>query len=1036
MLDQARQYLARVIPWPAAGEEGFVNIHWTFPPTKPRKDGKPAWTGRAVRTMKEAVSTLEFALKSADTLDIYACMSMQSSAEAKVTQKKGWKYNKAIKLTENAMGLKSFFVDIDIKPVQLDDTGKPKPVQKGYPTPTELINALADFIVKTGLPKPTMMVHSGGGVHVYWIVDRAMAPAEWLPIAHSLAEAARQLDLRCDTQCTIDAARVLRIPDTLNRKESTPRHVRFLGTPLDFDYSVDRIRNAIAAYQPTKGAVAVAAPTAIDRTLFPLRAPITAESELQASIDDLHPTPQLANVLPACGFLLDSVKTGGANNDNPLWNLTTLIATFTDGGRIDAHLMANRHAEYSKDETDALFDRKQHEKTQRGLGWPSCTAIAGAGARACSNCAFRTHGKSPLNFEQRPVTAATGHGNGPGAGAGGGSPQPQATAFGPAITQAYSQPLVSPTAGPANADIPVGYQRDAQGVVSRIMTDPANPGQTILVRISDYPMLDAWLQNDPRVLHFDTVVDRNRVTQIDLPLEVICTNEMRKVLQSQGIMLNAGDKYAGDFYVAWVTKLQQIKDAVNSSPFGWLNRAGNLDGFVFGDKLWTPTGSEPAATPNVVLAQRYRPKGTDAFWLDAAKLVCGTGRPDLETIVASAFAAPLVQFTGHKGALLSAFSRESGIGKSTAITIAQAVWGNPVKGIQGLTDTENAVMGIVGEIKSLPLYWDELKTDQDTKKFVKMTFQISSGKGKSRMDSRAQLKEPGDWQTLVISASNESLIDHVVSQTATTAAGLMRIFEYRVTPQTAIGRVPTSDATIRLSKLNNNYGHVGLRYAQFLGANHARIAVEMAALAKQVETETGADQEERFWVSVIACILLGAHYASQIGYAVFDEGALKTFMYDALKGMREHRTNQTVDLDKSLNVSAILNNFFKHVKKNGSWLVTNRIHVGAGKPPRPPSPLATQIIYPTDVQRLHGVDVQVGVQNQLLRISSAALGQWCKTQEVNKINLVEALAKSVTLTHVKSARMGAGTAVAGANEHILEIDLTSSKDLDFVSDML
>ena len=549
-------------------------------------------------------------------------------------------------------------------------------------------------------------------------------------------------------------------------------------------------------------------------------------------------------------------------------------------------------------------------------------------------------------------------------------------------------------------------------------------------------MLNAWLQNDPKVLHFETTgVERNKTSLVDLPLEVAATNEMRKVLQAQGFMLSAKDTNSGEFFVAWITRLQQIKDMVSSSPFGWLNRHGQLDGFVFGDRLWTPSGSEPAATANQVLAQRYRPKGSDTYWLDAAKLVCGTARPDLEALVASAFAAPLVQFTGHKGALMSAFSRESGIGKSTAVAIAQAVWGNPVKGIQGLTDTENAVMGIVGELKSLPLYWDELKSEQQTKKFVNMTFQISSGKGKSRMDSKANLREPGDWQTLVISASNESIIDHVVSQTSTTAAGLMRVFEYKVAPPNGHGRVATSDATIRLSKLNNNYGHVGLRYAQFLGANHARIAAEMETLAKQVETETAADQEERFWVSVIACILLGGRYCVEIGYPVFDEAALKVFMYQALTEMREHRRTQTVDLDQSINVSAILNRFFDDVKKNGSWLISSRIHVGVGKPPKS-GPGAVNILYPPDPSRLNGVHVQVGVDNKLLRISSSALGQWCKKADVNKVNLVDALGKAAKVDKLKNARMGSGTHYAGANEHIIEVDLTTSTDLDFVSDML
>jgi len=991
---------------------------------------------------------LGFALKAgSNTLDVYACMSMQANATPKVSAK-NFKYNSPIRLSENAVSLKSFFIDIDLKAVQLDPaTGQPKAIQKGYPTWDELVSALASFIHKTKLPKPTMMIHSGGGVHVYWCVNQPLPPHEWLPIAASLAEATRQEGLRCDVQCTIDAARILRIPDTFNHKEAAPRHVRFIGTPVDFDYTVDRIRVPLASYPPTTGAAASGPPAAfIDRALFPPRAPVTEACELQGGVDLLRAPLKLDSLLPACGFLATTVANGGADNSNPLWNLTTLIATFTEGGRADAHRMSKGHASYTPQETDAEFDRKNREKSERGLGWPSCSAISGSGATACSGCTFRTHGKSPLNFEQRSPQVPAGQGTAAGAPPSNGNGALTTTAFGMAApvqtsmgvaanAAAHGAPAGTQT-GAALNDLPAGFQRSATDIICKIVDDPNNPGGKMLLPVCDYPMRDAWLQNDPKVLHFESVVERGKITQVDLPLEVAATNEMRKCLQSQGVMLPTKDTGIGEFFVGWINQLQKIKDMVNSSPFGWLNRHGTLDGFVFGDRLWTPTGTTSSSWQRCVLAQRYRPKGSDIFWLDAAKLVCGVGRPDLEALVASAFAAPLVQFTGHKGALMSAFSRESGIGKTTAVVIAQSVWGNPVKGIQGLTDTENAVMGIVGEIKSLPLYWDELKTDQDTKKFVKMTFQISSGKGKSRMNSKAELREPGDWQTLVISASNESLIDHVVSQTNTTSAGLMRIFEYRVAPPSSAGRVATSDATIRLSKLNNNYGHVGLKYAQFLGGNHSQIATDMAALAKQIEQETSADQEERFWVSVIACILLGARYAGQIGYSVFDEAALKTFMYKALADMRGHRRDQTVDLDQSINVSAILNSFFKEAKRNGTWLVTSRVHVGQGKPPKPPNPNAVRLIYPADPSHLKGVDVQVGVDNQLMRISSAALGAWCKKNEINKINLVEALCKVVTVNPVKNARMGAGTSHAGANEHIIELDLTSSKDLDFVSDML
>ena len=1045
MLDQAREYLARVIPWPAPGESGFVNIHWTFPPTRPNAGGKAIWTGRAVTSVAEAAKALDWALKSPDTLDVYACMSSQAQAQPKASRKAGsnFTWNAPVRLAQNALALKSFFLDIDLKPTQVDEHGHPSPNQKGYTTIEELGLALAGFIKAMDFPKPTMLVHSGGGLHVYWIMDRALTPDEWLPYAHALAEATKQHGLRCDTQCTVDSARVLRIPDTFNRKQSTPRNVRFIGTPVDFDYSVERI---VSRLEPYKTARSFPAAGGIDVNLFPRLEPYVGLSELQSNLDTVYPSPDLSLVAGACAFVSGAISTGGADLDNPLWNLTTLISTFTKGGRADAHLMGNKHASYSPQETDEFFDRKDRERLERGLGWPSCNSISAAGAKACRSCAFFAQGKSPLNFEQRNAGVAAGQVHGAAAPTGGGAQTTAGTtpaftsiAFGTvgqqsAVPSQFTNPQVP--VGPSNQDIPVGYTRTPAGIVCKVVADPANPGNNIQIPVTDYPMLNAWIEgkgkDHDKILHFESVVERNTTTQIDLPLEVIATNEMRKCLQAQGLMITSTDKLSGDFYVAWVKQLQRLKDAVTSSPFGWLNTAGQIDGFVFGDKLWTTKGSEPAAVGSPKLAMRYRPKGSDQYWLDAAKLVTQQGRADLEAVVASAFAAPLVLFTGHKGMLMSAFSRESGIGKSTAVAIAQAVWGNPVKGVQGLNDTENAVMNIVGEIKSLPLYWDELKTDQDTKKFVKMTFQISAGKEKSRMNAKAELREPGEWQTLVISASNESLVDHVTSQTLTTEAGLMRIFEFNVAKSNS-GKVDTSEATIRLSQLNNNYGHVGLKYAQFLGSNHAQIATDMKDLSKTIEHETKAQQEERFWVSLVACILLGARYAARIGYPVFDEKALKAFMYESLGHMRNHRSSQTVDLDKSINVSSIMNRFFNDMKRDNRWLVTNRIHVGQGKPPKPPHPGAVKVLFPMDTTRLNGIAVQVGQDNSLLRISSPAFGEWCKKAEINRQNILEALGKAVKMVPV-NGKLGSGSGLAGASEHMYELDLTTSTDFDFTNE--
>lgn len=576
--------------------------------------------------------------------------------------------------------------------------------------------------------------------------------------------------------------------------------------------------------------------------------------------------------------------------------------------------------------------------------------------------------------------------------------------------------------------------RAASGIVSRITVDPNNPSMQISTPISDYPLMNAWLQNEPRMLHFDSVVDRNRIGQISVDLECLATTEMRKVLQRQGFMLKANDKTAGDFFVSWVQKLQQMKDSVASAPFGWQDKNGQTEGFIYGGQLWTPNGSSPSATANPVINQQYRPKGSDAYWLDAVKLVTSQGRPDLEAIVASAFAAPLVMFTGHLGMLMSAYSKESGIGKSTALRIAQAVWGDPIRAVQSLSDTQNSVMAKIGNVRSLPVYWDELKTDEDTKKFVNMTFQIAQGKEKSRLNQHAQMKEPGHWQTLVVSASNDSLIDHVTQQTQTTLAGLYRIFEYTVKPSSvSVGKVDTSEATIRLSKLNNNYGSVGLKYAAWLGSNFQQCEVDMAALSKQLNIEVGAQQEERFWVSLVATILLGARYANALGYAVFDEPALKTFMVASLDNMRNLRGQQTVDLTRSINVSSIMAQFLKDMQAANKVIWTDRIHISPGRPPLHTSPNAVKILRPSDQSRLNGVAVQIGQNDKLMRISSATFGEWLKKSGKSRHLLMEALHASMATSSVVGF-LGGGTGLAFAKENILQIDLSSSNDLNFIDE--
>jgi Bifunctional DNA primase/polymerase, N-terminal len=106
-----------------------------------------------------------------------------------------------------------------------------------------------------------------------------------------------------------------------------------------------------------------------------------------------------------CPFIRQALETGGKDYTQPMWNLSTLCATFLEDGHALAHKMGKGHPGYSRETTETLYERKGRERRDKGLGWPSCAAIQSAGSRACGTCPHLAKGKSPLNLT-RPISIA------------------------------------------------------------------------------------------------------------------------------------------------------------------------------------------------------------------------------------------------------------------------------------------------------------------------------------------------------------------------------------------------------------------------------------------------------------------------------------------------------------------------------------------------------------------------------------------------------------------------------------------------------
>jgi hypothetical protein len=221
-----------------------------------------------------------------------------------------------------------------------------------------------------------------------------------------------EVGLKCDAGLAIDAARVLRVPGTLNKKAAHPRPVKLAHLGVDYDFGVDLAR--LATIAPTETPLVTAAvrngqalvpfdlSAFVGKRMHPLLAaklPLPQYDSLAEGINrhnDLPLNPD--EVFKGCPHFADCALNHGKGHGQGLWMLTMLASTWFEDGRSWAHYFSKGYPTYTRDETDAMYDRKLKERETRSLGWPSCTAFENAGCTMCATCIHKGKIKSPLNL--------------------------------------------------------------------------------------------------------------------------------------------------------------------------------------------------------------------------------------------------------------------------------------------------------------------------------------------------------------------------------------------------------------------------------------------------------------------------------------------------------------------------------------------------------------------------------------------------------------------------------------------------------------
>ena len=396
-------FMAAVVPWPASGNDagwialanGFVSKK--FPGGRDPKTGKyPIGDGEPFNNVDALVSYVGRANRSHKIKDIFFCLSRQRDVD---TDRPGT--IRAKRSTGAALAVKAIWLDIDV--------GK----QDGYQTVEEALKAAITFCEMVGLPPFSAIVGSGGGIHVYWISDKMLTPEDWRRYADGLKALAAREGLKCDLGVTTDVARILRMPGTFNHKLAKPRPCQLFNVPLtlyDFPSTLNFLTHIAPLGQPNVSATAYNPFHAdADMASFkgkPIIAPDPAD-QLGAGVNKysdrlVDPRP----IFRDCGFYRDAFETGGKEHKQDLWMYAVLGTTFMVNGSAYAHEISKGHPDYSPAGTDAMYNRKVTERHDRGLGYPQCSTIRGAGCKSCATCPLLSRRKSPLNIRPDVSTGA------------------------------------------------------------------------------------------------------------------------------------------------------------------------------------------------------------------------------------------------------------------------------------------------------------------------------------------------------------------------------------------------------------------------------------------------------------------------------------------------------------------------------------------------------------------------------------------------------------------------------------------------------
>jgi len=862
---------------------------------------------------------------------------------------------------DNVKALRSFFLDLDC------GTGK------DYESQAEALKSLRQFCKALKLPTP-MLVNSGRGIHVYWPLDRDVAPDVWLPVAYRLKELCVEHSVYADPVVTADISRILRVLGTHNYKDNPPKPVSLIGNRVD-SVSFDTFK-ALLGDSPIGSLKKPYVPKEADLVMRALMGNYTSKFKTI-----LMKTAQGTG----CEQLKYIVQNQSEMSE-PMWRAGLSIASFCEDRDKAVHRLSAGYPDYNREDTE--------RKVAHIRGPYTCSKFDEYNPGVCGSCPNYGKIKSPIVLGRELS----------------GNPDEDITVVDhPSDMDVDSRPLqeyVIPS-------YPLPYRRGASGAIFKVVQ---KDDEEVEVPVYHNPLYVVKRINDPdsgESIVMRLHLPKDGVREFTMPLmSVMARDEFRTHMAKNGVAVMKLEELMA-YVTTWVNKLQMESEAEEAHrQFGW---AEDRKSFIVGNMEIKPHRIDinPPATSTVSLFPMFKPVGTLEGWKDTVEFYNRPGFEVHQYMMGLAFGSVLAEFTPINGSIFHLYHKESGLGKTTCMLAGASVWGNPESLVMYERDTTNAKMNRLEVYKNLPGYFDEM-TNTAPKELSDFAYSVPAGSQRNRMSARSNVERYRGipWHTLVGSTGNTDMVERISSYKAMPKAEAQRILSYRA----PIIAFATKEETDNFSTaLKQHYGHAGPIYAQYLLQHQSEIVPMLEEVQKKIDLAAGLKAENRFWSSQVACVVTGLIFAKRAGLINFDtKGLVKWIITDLLVSAKDSADGMRGTVEDVL-TDYIAENYNNMLRIDSTQDVRRDAN-GIEKASLPEaSPRGTLVMrYEYDTKRLF--------------ILPKPFKDWCAKHQINYSGVIESLRDGRTNAQKMKQRLGKGTHVNLPPTDVWVLDCTHFMD--------